>query len=226
MNHPGDWSWRHNSQYFLLRWPEPRPCLSSAVLNGGLCQAQQLLNLRVDGKPYECSPEASLQEYADTLQCRGSTVGMMTAASMNSLRERHATLNGEPLSVYVSCGLDNARRAGDAADWQEVNPLPVGTINIVLITSMTLSTATQAEVMMLLTEAKSAALQNLQIKSPVSGHIATGTGTDSCAVIGGFGRDQRWFGKHTDVGEQVARMLIAALTDSIQRREANQFDPK
>lgn len=212
-----DWQWHHTSQYFALQWPAARPCLSSAVLNGGLVSARALLNLRVAPNPTSAllSPEHSLAQAQQNLGLTDPCVGMMTAASMKSLRSATAQVEGENIAVFVSCGLSNARRAGDPCDWKPSQTKPVGTINSVVITDFNLPTAGMVELHGLVSEAKAAVLQDLHIPSPVSGKIATGTGTDACAVIGGHGRPATWLGKHTEIGETVAKLYMQALNSSI-----------
>jgi adenosylcobinamide hydrolase len=66
------------------------------------------------------------------------------------------------------------------------------------------------------TEAKTAALQNLNIKSPASGTPATGTGTDAIAIAGGHGSIKvQYCGKHVIFGEILAKLVIEALTSSL-----------
>ena len=66
------------------------------------------------------------------------------------------------------------------------------------------------------TEAKTAALQNLGIKSPASGTPATGTGTDAIAVACGHGSIKvQYCGKHVIFGEILAKLVIEALTSSL-----------
>ena len=212
-----DWQWQKTAGHFALQWPQPRPCLSSAVFNGGLVEARSLLNLRVDrdAPTPQLTPEQSLQQTQQGLGLPDTCVGLMTAASMESLRHEHIEIYGNALAVYVSCGLSNARRAGDPYDWKPTQPLPAGTINSVIISDLAFSTAGMAELHGLISEAKAAVLQELKILSPVSGNVATGTGTDACAIIGGKGGIIRWLGKHTEVGEVIAKQYMTALRSSI-----------
>lgn len=200
-----------------LSWLGTRPCLSSAPHNGGFCQANRVLNLRVDGTDTLHSPEYTLQQYADLQGWDGVTVGLMTAAPMHTLRYRCAQYHGESMELWLTCGLENARRAGDPADW-DASVLPVGTINTVIATSLSLSQATMTELLILLTEAKCAVLQEAGITSPISGGIATGTGTDATVIVSGYGRSERWAGKHTLLGEIAARLMMGALRASIDHR--------
>ena len=63
-------------------------------------------------------------------------------------------------------------------------------------------------------------LQELDIRSPISGELATGTGTDAIAVIcGEQGERIDYCGKHTRLGEVLARLVIEALSDSVLRRK-------
>ncbi|MCW8886518.1 MAG: adenosylcobinamide amidohydrolase [Motiliproteus sp.] len=220
-SHP-DWRYTKTDDHLCVEWPRQRSCLSCAVLNGGAVSGRRLVNLKVSGDPVDQLPEQSLQCYADQQGWRGTTIGLMTAASMNSLRIRRAELEGEVLEVFLTCGLSNARRAGDPADWVAANlddsPEP-GTINILLITTLTLPMAAQVELIQIITEAKCAALQNLETLSPVSGESATGTGTDATVIVSGEGREERWAGKHTPLAEAVARLVIEALTSSISKTD-------
>ncbi len=216
------------SDHIHLAFDQPWRVLSSAVLNGGFCQVNHFLNMRVP----KCCPIA-LEDPAKTLArycCdRGwgePAVGMMTAASMKSLRVVHEEIAGESLAVLVTTGLDNARRAGDPAEFSALASVPnkVGTINMAVLSSAYLTDAAMVEMVAVVTEAKAAALQELNVRSPLSGKLATGTGTDSIALFsntkiseesGQNGQLVKFAGKHTLMGERVAQMVIRAVRSSI-----------
>jgi adenosylcobinamide amidohydrolase len=197
-----------------------RPVLSSAVLNGGQIDARRIVNFRVDGDsqylPNE-TPQQTLQNYCLGQQWPGVAVGMMTAASMSSLRLLSYHEQGVDLAVAVTTGVENARAAGDHAEWRQMTdqPTALGTINTVVMTSATMTEAAMVEAVIIATEAKTAALRELAICSPISGQIATGTGTDAIAVVGGFGPPVSACGKHTVFGELLAKAVIATVIDSI-----------
>ena len=72
------------------------------------------------------------------------------------------------------------------------------------------------EALLIVTEAKSAALQDAKVLSPVSNTIATGTGTDSAAIVSGHGPDKVGYcGKHVLFGEMLGRMVNEAVSASI-----------
>ena len=73
------------------------------------------------------------------------------------------------------------------------------------------------ETTMIAAEAKAAALQAADVRSPVSGDVATGTGTDALAVacpVSG-GRPIQYCGKHVLFGELLGSAVIEAVTASI-----------
>jgi adenosylcobinamide amidohydrolase len=208
-------------EWISLAFDQLRPCLSSAVVNGGVRQADRWLNLIVDGDSYNG------EHPTDTVTrlCRiqgwqpSNTVAMMTAAAAKSLRIRFTHIGSETLLVAVTTGLANARRAGDPAEYRHLQDIPekVGTINMAMVTSATADTTVMVEALMIATEAKAAVFQELGIASTVSPGIATGTGTDAQAIFGGDGQRVVFAGKHTLFGEQVAKLTIRALRDSIGR---------
>jgi len=210
----------HTADHVHLHFTSSHRVMSSAVLNGGYCMARHYLNLRVAKQPDGplVDPARTLRDYAVARGWLGPTVGMMTAASMNSLRVVRESLEGESLAVLVTTGLENARRPGDRADWRQLDRVPnkLGTINTAIITSVELSAEAMVEIIALASEAKAAVLLELGVSSPVSGLPATGTGTDAIAVFGAQGgRPVRYAGKHTLLGEHVGLLVMQALRDSI-----------
>jgi adenosylcobinamide hydrolase len=195
------------------------PChvTSSAVLNGGFVQASHILNLKVEKQSADLNsafttPDLELSSYCEKHGWQGITVGMMTAASMDSYRIVRAVQQGVDLIVLVTSGLSNARRAGDYADYREIMPAvsKVGTINIMCLTSIGMVPAAMVEAVMTVTEARAAALQNLDIKSPVSNQPATGTGTDSIAIAADPQAEKiHYCGKHVLLHFLIPRPLAA-----------------
>ncbi len=210
---------KHNYNHVHLAFSSPQRVISSAILNGGLTQADHIVNLKVPTSLNASeAPDISLQNYANAQGWQGQVVGMMTAASMNSLRIEQTNIEGVDLAAIVTTGLGNARRAGDKADVQELlaETKEIGTINLILICSAKLTDAAMLEAIMLATEAKAAALQGAGILSPVSNQIATGTGTDSIAIVSGNGPEEIAFcGKHVLLGQWIGRLVIGAVANSI-----------
>jgi adenosylcobinamide amidohydrolase len=202
------------------------PIVSSAVLNGGFVKANHILNLNVknpafDGVDIGHCPDIILAEFCRNHGWPGKTVGMMTAADMDSFRMVRATEQGVDIFVLATTGFSNARRAGDCAEHRKIGSpqLDAGTINIICLTTASMAPAAMVEAVITTTEAKTAALQNLGIISPVSNGLATGTGTDAIAIASGHGSIKiNYCGKHVIFGEILANLVIEAVYASIKDR--------
>ncbi|HET7314136.1 adenosylcobinamide amidohydrolase [Salinisphaera sp.] len=198
----------------------PWRALSSAPAGGGLTMASAWFNAHVrhDAPLDPAGPAAVLARLADERGLPGDRVAMMTGAAMTSLRLAAADIEGERFAVALTAGLANARAAGDAADERRLHGRagPPGTINIALFSSARLTDAALVETVGTVAEARAAALAEAGVGSAVSGRSATGTGTDATAVFcAPAGRAVEYTGKHTIVGETVARLVMTALAASI-----------
>lgn len=229
---------QQSSDHLLLQFDSPRRALSSAVLNGGIQQVGGVLNYRVAKTSEEAfdDPAYTLSQVCDRLHAPSSTVGMMTAASMASLRVIESEVEDERLTVLVTSGLDNARSPGDTAEFRSLARYPKidsedahakhhgqpGTINLIVLCSAQLADEVMVEMVMIATEAKAAMLQKLNVRSPISGEFATGTGTDAIVIVSGDnGPPIRYAGKHTLLGERLARSVAEALRSSIEYDAVN-----
>jgi adenosylcobinamide amidohydrolase len=114
---------------------------------------------------------------------------MGTAANMHyAALAREQDADVEAVAVVTAGVHSNATCAGDPARWREgadgiVRAAAVaGTINTMLIVSRPLTAPALARAVVTKTEAKSAALARLAIRSGASRDLATGTGTDQYCV--------------------------------------------
>ena len=213
----------HTPDHVLVDLRRSHSILSSSVLNGGFQEAENILIMKVpknlDGEQSRFEePSVTLSKYYRSLQLKGTCVGMMTAASMDSFRQVSRSWPEADVTVLLTAGISNARCAGDRADWidPETGSIPAGTINIIVITGARMSPTAMVEAVMTATEAKAVAMRRLGIKSPVSGNAATGTGTDAIAIVSGIGlADIQYSGKHVKFGEMLASAVIEALTNSL-----------
>ena len=93
-----------------------------------------------------------------------------------------------------------------------------GTINIIIMSNRKLSKKAMARAIITATEAKTAALQDMDIRSAYSPlkHSATGTGTDNILVVqGSTGTMIDQTGGHTKAGELIAKSVYEAVTQAI-----------
>ncbi len=216
----------HTSQHVHIALSPPRKVLSSAPYHGGWVDADHLLiiNVRDNFKGDQGAFEPlsrTFQDYCRRKNWEGTTVGMMTSAKMSSFRKVRRSVQSVEITVLVTAGTSNARRAGDPAECRTFDSVEMtsGTINLIILTTATLLPAAMVETVMVATEAKTAALQDLGVLSPISGKGATGTGTDAIAVVSGNNAPQIGFcGKHTLFGELLASATIEAVSSSLGNR--------
>jgi len=214
---------KQTSDHICVSFSTEHPVLSSAVFNGGGCTASNILIMKVaenfeDKKQVAVKPEKTLAEYCRQIQLSGTTVGMMTAASLESFRQVSRSSQGVKITAMVTAGISNARCAGDRAEWRtfQTDTTLTGTINIIILTTATMTPAAMVESLLLAAEAKTVAMRELGVKSLVSGKIATGTGTDAIAIANGVGPETiRYCGKHVLFGEMLASVVIEAITESL-----------
>ena len=153
---------------------------------------------------------------------------LFTGANMDNLVyiEKEATPPSKTkqaplkIAVLVTAGVQtNALRAGrDSGDYWEP-----GTINIIILSNRTLGPGAMSNMLITATEAKTAALEDLDIRSSASALPATGTGTDNIIVLAGQGPPAEMSGGHTKLGELLAKAVYQAVIQAIGKQ--NQLEP-
>lgn len=149
--------------------------------------------------------------------------GLMTGAHMDHLAVRTETWKDLQVTALVTAGVKgNAMRmSGDAATWYKP-----GTINILLMTNRRLPPAAMALAIITATEAKTAALLDMDIRSSYTplAFRATGTGTDNIIVVQGEGPEEIFTGGHTKMGELIARAVHAGVTEAVFKQNGLRAD--
>lgn len=149
--------------------------------------------------------------------------GLMTGADMDNLSVQKRIYKDLEVTVLVTAGVrGNAMRMSRDSGG---NNKP-GTINIIVLTNRRFSCNAMAWAIVTVTEAKSAALLDLDIRSTYTpwDHRATGTGTDTVIVAQGEGPSARYAGGHTKIGELIAKAVHAGVTEAISRQNGIQAD--
>ena len=96
----------------------------------------------------------------------------------------------------------------------------VGTVNIILITNADLTDGAMARAIITITEAKTNAFQELDIKSTKYSELqATGTGTDNIIVVKGFGKKADYTGGHTKLGEIIAKCVKRSVMEALIKQD-------
>ncbi|NIA11012.1 MAG: hypothetical protein GWP10_15105 [Nitrospiraceae bacterium] len=148
---------------------------------------------------------------------RTDTSLLMTGADMDNLSVQTKRFKAMRVTALVTAGVrSNAvRMSKDTGRYYEP-----GTINILLLTNCRLTPRAMARAVISATEGKTAALQDLDIRSAVTGkiHQATGTGTDNVLVVEGEGLKIDNAGGHSKMGELIARAVYDGVREAVFRQ--------
>jgi len=152
---------------------------------------------------------------------------LSTGANMDNLAVCEKSYRDLTVCCLATGGVGNALRSGvDVTNWIEqegtyLNTL--GTINIIILTNATLTDGAMARAIITATEAKTAALQDIDARSSVSPeNQATGTGTDNILIVSGTDPDKkiRFTGGHSKIGELIGVSTKIAVAETIRKHEA------
>ncbi len=147
-----------------------------------------------------------------------------TAANMRYAVTKEASFRDLVVVAVCTGGVEaNGGRVGDPATvfenggtYESVShedPVFHGTINTMLFIGRELTPGAMVNAVMTATEAKTAALQELDVSSRYSNGLATGTGTDQIAVAARLeaGIPLTSAGKHTVLGELIGKTVSGAI---------------
>lgn len=203
----------------VLSFSTPTRVLSWALLNGGFCRADHLVNHHVAGNDarFCAAPEHRLEQATAKLDPDGKIVAMATAVEMKTLIQMRESTNDTEVTCFATVGCTNALSIGDptsAAAEQTVLP-QLHTINMIVTIAPGLSDEALVEAIQIATEGRVRALYEAGIRSSISGLVATGTGTD-CIAVASLGLERaRYCGKHTRLGELIGRATYLAVRQGI-----------
>ena len=148
---------------------------------------------------------------------------LFTGADMDHLSVQRLTFKEMVVYALVTAGVSsNALRASrDTGGFYEP-----GTINILVLTNMALSPRAMTRAIITATEAKTAALLDMDIRSSYTSRRfrATGTGTDNIIVGRGTGRPIKNTGGHSKMGELIAAAVHQGVTDAVFRQNGIRAD--
>jgi adenosylcobinamide amidohydrolase/ABC-type Fe3+-hydroxamate transport system substrate-binding protein len=149
---------------------------------------------------------------------RERTSLIFTGADMRNLAVKTAKYRDLTVTALVTAGAtSNALRTSrDPGNWYQP-----GTINIIVLSSRRLSPGGAAGAIIVATEAKTAALWDMDIRSSESplANPATGTGTDDVIVpAAGNGSPLEYTGGHGKIGELIARVVYDGVTEALLKQ--------
>ena len=215
----------------ILVWSKtPLKILSSAVLNGGLQDANGIMIVHVPedcgseiADPVHSNPEDFLRKEASKLNLpQDKVVGLMTAADLQNAELTSQKYEDTTLSALVTAGISCPATAGDeiASKYGSFRFKEFGTINIIVLIDGNLTESCMVNAVSTVTEAKTVALRELDIRSRFSGDLASGTVTDSVAVAHTkLGSPIKYAGTATMIGELVGKSVKELVKKVIRKQQ-------
>ena len=207
----------------VIRFGKKMESMSSAVFNGGFSTTEAIVIIEVP-KDYNCeAPEKDIRFVMDSLELPSDTIGFMTAAEIEYvLTSVETSYKGVDTSAIVTAGLSNQVIAGDELkDWAHKHEVSkkratalkyAGTINVIGVSPVPLTDAAKVNAIIAMTEAKTAALNDL-------GYAETGTTSDAIAIVSPSGKDRETYaGTGLPLGISLARSVRSAVRKALIKR--------
>jgi len=142
---------------------------------------------------------------------------LFTGANMDNLAIKKQRFREMVVWALVTAGVKSnaVRMSKDVGNYYEP-----GTINIIILPNMELTSRAMTRAIISATEAKTAALMDLDIRSSYSSllHQATGTGTDNIIVVRGTGIEIDNSGDHSKLGELIATVVYQGVQEAIYKQ--------
>jgi ABC-type Fe3+-hydroxamate transport system substrate-binding protein/adenosylcobinamide amidohydrolase len=139
---------------------------------------------------------------------------LFTGVDMDNLAIKREKFKEMEICALITAGVKSnaVRMSKDEGRFYEP-----GTINIILLPNMKLTPRAMTRAIISATEAKIAALQDLDIRSSCTPlvHHATGTGTDNIMVVRGTGVRIDNAGGHSKMGELIAKAVYQGVQEAV-----------
>ncbi|MCW4019593.1 MAG: adenosylcobinamide amidohydrolase [Candidatus Bathyarchaeota archaeon] len=151
---------------------------------------------------------------------------LSTGVNMDQLAVCERSYEGLEVCCLATAGAKgNALRTGvEVANYVEQPGYFVsttGTINVIVLTNSTLSGGAMARAIVTVTEAKTAALQDLNVRSTsCPQYQATGTGTDNVLVVSGtVGEPLLLTSGHVKLGELIGTSTKIVVAEALEKHD-------
>ncbi|MGB3460326.1 MAG: phosphatidylglycerophosphatase A [Halobacteriota archaeon] len=170
--------------------------LSSAIYNGGFVSAKTILNVNVD-KDFNGNAFVLFDSFLKEIGLASKeTVGLMTAVPM-----KNARIIEKGVTAIITAGISKS------------------TVNIILVINKNLTQSAMANVIIVATEAKTAAFYDLDVRDE-KGDLFTGDYTDSVVVAcyetgEGETKEEIFAGKATEIGRTIYENVREGVKDAL-----------
>jgi iron complex transport system ATP-binding protein len=199
---------------------KPLRTVSSAIYNGGFKNVTAILNIQVpegfsDSILHQRPVDFALSS-SKKLGIRENFLAMITAANIDNFSAVTRGKDGLAVTAIATAGCSHAETAGEEIPVQKID----GTINIIVVIDGNPTDSCLTSTLLTATEAKTAALQSLDIRSRYSGAAATGTITDSMVTAAtGKGETIEFGGPASKLGQLVAYCTRTAVKEAVTKQD-------
>jgi adenosylcobinamide amidohydrolase len=199
----------------------PLTVLSSGIYNGGYKKVNAILNVSVpdnyNDKYLHDDPLSLVYDAQKNLRITTDYIAMITAAKIQNLSIVTQQIGDITITAIATAGWRHGESAGEDIANNHYTP---GTINIIVILNANPTDSCIASLFLTATEAKTAAMNDYDIRSRYSGDAATGTITDSLSVaVTGQGEKIELGGPASNIGQLVASVVRQAVKEAADKQE-------
>jgi len=221
--------YRVTEQTLVIDLGGKRRVLSSAPQGGGFTPASYILNHQVESNPIantrhrvHGNPARALRRLAVRLGVKQGTVGLMTAVPMKQLVMARASSESLWVECFATVGVTNAMKAGESPESgvRRRQAAGAGTINLIVVTNASLSSAAMVGAVQVVTESKTGVLRDHAVPSWTGQPGATGTGTDAVVIacrLRGKGPWHAYSGTHTMIGALIGQAVTRCVTRGLAK---------
>lgn len=225
----GDKVYLYNKS-IIIKFNGKRGVLSTSILNGGYSEEiTAVFNHDAKTAPgMGCKLKApTYKEHMEVISGELGldyrvTTGIGTAADMKNVAIVKKSYKNLVVTALVTGGIEtNGGRVGDPASYVEedlkIEMLKPGTINIIVMIDGKVDSGVLTRSLVTVTEAKTAAIQELLAGSNYSTGLATGSGTDGTIVCCNLDSDRTYTnaGKHSKLGELIGKSVKEAVKKAL-----------
>ncbi|MCL2134054.1 MAG: adenosylcobinamide amidohydrolase [Candidatus Bathyarchaeota archaeon] len=199
----------------------PLTVLSSGIYNGGYKKVNAILNVSVPDNYNDIhlhdNPVNLIHDAQKNLQITTDYIAMLTAAKIQNLAIATRQTGNITITAIATAGWRHGESAGEIIESKHYTR---GTINIIVFLNANPTDSCLVSLFLTATEAKTAAMNDYDVRSRYSGDIATGTITDSLSVaITGQGETIEFGGPASTVGQLVANVVRQVVKEAADKQE-------
>lgn len=199
----------------------PLTTLSSGIYNGGFKKVHAVLNVSVpdnyNDKHLHDDPMNLVYDAQKNLQITGDYIAMLTAAKIQNKSITQRQTGDVTIAVIATAGWRHGESSGEDI---ENSHYTHGTINIIVFLNGNPTDSCLVSLFLTATEAKTAAMNDYDIRSRYTGDPATGTITDSLSIaVTGQGKTIELGGPASTVGQLVGSAVRQAVKEAANMQE-------